>query len=53
VLAALFAERRRAETYLVRSNMILEQERDNKLMNAQAIAAAIAHEVNQPVTSIG
>jgi signal transduction histidine kinase len=52
VLAALFAERRRAETRLVRSNMMLEQERDNKLMNAQAIAAAIAHEVNQPVSSI-
>jgi signal transduction histidine kinase len=45
VLAALFAERRRAQR-------LLEQERDNKLMNAQAVAAAIAHEVNQPLTSI-
>ncbi len=51
-IAALFAERRRAEASLVRSKMMLEQERDNKLMNAQAIAAAIAHEVNQPLTSI-
>jgi signal transduction histidine kinase len=45
VLAAIFAERRRAQ-------MLLEKERDNKLMNAQAVAAAIAHEVNQPLTSI-
>jgi signal transduction histidine kinase len=52
VLAASFGERRRAEMRLVRSNMMLERERGNKLMNAQAIAAAIAHEVNQPVSSI-
>jgi signal transduction histidine kinase len=52
VLAALFAERRRAEASLVHSKVMLEQERDNKLMNAQAVAAAIAHEVNQPLTSI-
>jgi signal transduction histidine kinase len=52
VLAALFAERRRAEARLVRSKMLLEKERDNKLMNAQAVAAAIAHEVHQPLSSI-
>ena len=52
VLGALFAERRRAQDRLVRLNMALEQERDNKLMNAQAIAAAIAHEVNQPLNAI-
>jgi signal transduction histidine kinase len=51
-IAALFAERRRAEASLVRSKMMLEQERDNKLMNAQAVAAAIAHEVGQPLTAI-
>jgi integral membrane sensor domain MASE1 len=51
-IAALFAERRRAEARLVHSKMMLEQERDNKLMNAQAVAAAIAHEVSQPLTSI-
>jgi signal transduction histidine kinase len=44
-LAALFAERRDNATRL-------QRERDNKLMNAQAIVAAIAHEVRQPLTRI-
>jgi signal transduction histidine kinase len=52
VLAALFAERRDSETRLARANMMLERERDNKLMSAQAITAAIAHEVRQPLASI-
>ena len=30
----------------------LQRERDDKLMNAQAIVAAIAHEVRQPLTRI-
>jgi signal transduction histidine kinase len=37
---------------LARSNMMLERERDNRLMNAQAITAAIAHEIRQPLTAI-
>jgi signal transduction histidine kinase len=52
VLAALFAERKESEARLVRSNMLLERERDNKLMNLEAIAASIAHEVNQPLAAI-
>jgi len=52
VLAALFAERRENATRLARSYTMLERERDNKLMNAQAIVAAIAHEVRQPLTRI-
>jgi signal transduction histidine kinase len=52
VLAALFAERRESERHLARANMLLERERDNKLMSAQAIAGAIAHEVRQPLTGI-
>ena len=52
VLAALFAERRETEARLSRSNMMLERERDNKLMNAQAITASIAHEVRQPLAAI-
>jgi signal transduction histidine kinase len=32
--------------------MMLERERDNKLMGAQAITASIAHEVRQPLASI-
>jgi signal transduction histidine kinase len=52
VLAALFAERRDSEARLARANMMLERERDNKLMSAEAITAAIAHEVRQPLASI-
>jgi signal transduction histidine kinase len=52
VLAALFAERREGAAYLSRSYTMLKRERDNKLMNAQAIVAAIAHEVRQPLTRI-
>jgi signal transduction histidine kinase len=52
VLAALFAERRESETRLARANMMLERERDNKLLSAEAIAGAIAHEVRQPLGAI-
>jgi signal transduction histidine kinase len=52
VAAALFAERRASEERLVRSNMLLERERDNKLMNLEAITASIAHELKQPLAAI-
>ena len=52
VLAALFAERRDNEARLARTNLMLERERHNKLMNAQAITASIAHEVRQPLAAI-
>jgi signal transduction histidine kinase len=52
VLAALFAERRESATHLAHSNAMLERERDNKLLNAQALTAAIVHEVRQPLTAI-
>ena len=52
VLAALFAEAKDSEARLSRSNMMLERERDNKLMSAQAITATIAHEVRQPLAAI-
>jgi signal transduction histidine kinase len=52
VLAALFAERRESEARLARSNALLERERDSKLIGAQAITAAIAHEVKQPLAAI-
>lgn len=52
VLAALFSERRDSEERLAHSNMLLKRERDNKLANAQAVAAAIAHELKQPLTGI-
>ena len=52
VLAALFCERRESEAGLTRSNMALQRERENKLMNLEAMAASIAHEVRQPLTII-
>ena len=52
VLAALLAERRDSETRLAHANAMLEHERDNKLMSAEAITASIAHEVRQPLTGI-
>jgi signal transduction histidine kinase len=52
VAAALFAERRASEERLVHSNMLLERERDNKLMNLEAITASIAHEIKQPLAAM-
>ncbi len=52
VLAALFSERRDGAELLVRSNIFLKRERDNKLTNAQAMAATIAHELKQPLTAM-
>ena len=52
VLAAIFAQRRESATRLAHSNTMLERERDNKLLNAQALTAAIAHEVKQPLCAI-
>jgi signal transduction histidine kinase len=52
VLAALFAERRESEARLASSNTMLERERSNKLMNLEAMAASISHEVRQPLTGI-
>jgi signal transduction histidine kinase len=52
VLAALFAERKESEARLTQANMLLERERDNKLMNVQGALAAVAHEVGQPLGAI-
>jgi signal transduction histidine kinase len=52
VLAGLFNERRENETRLALSNMMLQRERDNKLMNLEAMAASISHEVKQPLAAI-
>jgi len=52
-------ERRQAQDFLEQKNKELEiltarlrRERNNKLLNAQALVAAIAHEVRQPLTRI-
>src|SRR5271156_639086 len=52
VLASLFSERRESESRLARSNMMLQRERNNKLMNIDAITSAIVHEVRQPLAAI-
>jgi signal transduction histidine kinase len=52
VLAGLFAERRASEARLARANSMLERERDNRLLNAQVVTVAIAHEIRQPLTAI-
>jgi C4-dicarboxylate-specific signal transduction histidine kinase len=52
VLAALFAERRESEARLTSSNVMLERERSNKLINLEAMAASISHEVRQPLTGM-
>jgi len=52
VLAALFAERRESEARLARANAMLERQQDNRLLNAQAVTAAIAHEIRQPLAGI-
>jgi PAS domain S-box-containing protein len=43
---------RQTELALRETIMALERERENKLMNVDAITASIAHEVKQPLTAI-
>src|SRR5215470_1557450 len=52
VLLALLTETMRLYAKLAASIRALERERDNKLLNAQAVTAAIAHEIRQPLTGI-
>jgi signal transduction histidine kinase len=52
VLVAVLSETTRLYGRLARSNAMLLREQNNRLMNLEALAAAIAHEVRQPLTSI-
>ena len=52
VLVLLLAETTKLYARLARSHQLLEHERDIKLINAEAIAASIAHEVKQPLAAI-
>jgi PAS domain S-box-containing protein len=45
-------DQRRAELALRETIIKLERERENKLLNMQAITAAIAHEVRQPLAAL-
>ena len=51
--ARLFKELRQHTSALEKSLETLERERSNKLMNLEALAASISHEVRQPLTAIG
>jgi signal transduction histidine kinase len=52
VLIVLLAETTRMYVLLARSNMKLQLEQNNKLMNFDAVVAAIAHEIKQPLGEI-
>jgi signal transduction histidine kinase len=52
ILVLLLAETTKLYARLARSNMMLQHERNNKLMNMEAMVASISHEVRQPLTSI-
>ena len=52
VLALLLNEMTNLYLSLARSNVMLERERDQKLLNAQAITVSIAHEIRQPLGAI-
>ena len=49
VLIVLLAETTLLYVHLARSNDLLQRERHNKLMSMEAMAASIAHELNQPM----
>ena len=52
VLVVLLAETTRLYARLARSNMMLERERNDKLMTFEALVASISHEVRQPLSVI-
>jgi signal transduction histidine kinase len=52
VLLFLLSETTMVYWRLARSHMLLQRERDSKLLNFETIAAAISHEIKQPLTAI-
>jgi signal transduction histidine kinase len=52
VLLFLLSQTTMLYARILRSHTLLERERHNKLLNAQAITAAIAHEIKQPLAAI-
>ena len=52
VLVVLLAETMRLYVRLARANANLERERNNKLMNIQALASSMSHELRQPLSAI-
>jgi signal transduction histidine kinase len=52
VLLFLLSETMLLYGRLARSHVMLDRERNNKLLNLEAITAAISHEIRQPLTAI-
>jgi len=52
VLVVLLAETSRIYARLAQSNLMLQRERQNKLMNLEAMAASISHEARQPLGAL-
>ncbi|MFL5173980.1 MAG: sensor histidine kinase [Microvirga sp.] len=52
VLVVLLEETMRLYAELARSNLMLVLERNNKLMNIEAVASSISHELKQPLGAI-
>jgi len=52
VLLILLAETTGLYMHLARTNHVLRRERENKLMNIEAVVASISHEVKQPLATI-
>jgi signal transduction histidine kinase len=52
VLVVLLVETVRLHARATRANLLLQREQNNRLMNLEAMTAAIAHEVRQPLTAV-
>jgi signal transduction histidine kinase len=52
VLVALLAETIRTQSRLMSANVLLQRERRNKLMNMEAMAASLSHELRQPLGAL-
>ena len=52
LLIVMLAETTRLYIRLARSNAMLRREHDNKLMNLEAMAASISHEIRQPLAAM-
>jgi len=52
VLVALLVETIRTQSRLTSANVLLQRERRNKLMNMEAMAASLSHELRQPLGAL-
>jgi signal transduction histidine kinase len=52
VLVALLAETIRTQSRLTSANVLLQRERRNKLMNMEAMADSLSHELRQPLGAL-